>query len=199
MAGKDDKATGVQTGGQTAGTALLDAPTGQGTNGVQGGEGTSVGGAAEGTSGEQQAANEVAEAAKKVKRNPDELPDDEVVGINIRIPNALRKLIAADGLKASPQVSVPQLVASMLASAYSFELPKPARPARLKKYASKEERLAAQKREQQRARNVTKAVLKLVEEGKLEGINIDELVAQIEAEQQAKAKAETETAGAAAS
>lgn len=182
----------TSTGNTLTAEPPQDAPTGDATNGVAP-DTTNV---QNGTDGEAGAAAEAAvtEAAKKVKRNPDEMGPDEVIGINVRIPNALRKLLADTAVKQS--TSVPQLVATMLAQAYEFTLPKPARAPRIKKYENKEQRLAAQKAAQQKQRMQTKALLRLVEQGKID-VNLDELVAQMEAEQAANAPEQaTETAGA---
>jgi hypothetical protein len=126
------------------------------------------------TSGEAAAA----EAVKRVRRDPDQMGDEEIVGINIRMPNALRKQMAATAEEEN--TSVPQLILSMLAQAYSFTLPE-AKPKRVKKYASKEERLQAQKDAQQHKRLVTRAILEAIEAGKI-NVDIDALVADLQAQ-----------------
>lgn len=114
---------------------------------------------------------------RKAKRNSDELPDSDIISLNVRVPNGLRKQIAVTAVE--QQTSVPQLVANMLANAYSYELPTPARAPRIKKYGSKEERLAAQKATQQRKRDVTKAILAAIESGKLD-LDVDALMAEMQ-------------------
>lgn len=130
----------------------------------------------------------------RVKRDVDQMGPNEMISLNVRVPNALRLQLASTATEQS--TSVPQLVAQMLATAYNFELPKPQRAARIKKYASAEERKAAQKADQQRKRMVTKAILRAVEQGTLPGLDIDAMVAQIAEEEAKKAAsgAETQTA-----
>jgi hypothetical protein len=182
---------------KTEGTAVLDRPVGDApagdapsVNGSEGAQGA-VGAAADPNS-------EQAAAAKKAKRNPDELGPDEIVGINVRLPNALRMKLG-DTAK-EQNTSIPQLIAQMLATAYEFELPKPSRPPRTKKYNSPEERKAAQKEAQQKQRDITRALLAAVEAGKIQGVDVEALVAEFKAEQAKKDAAEgAATAGAAAS
>jgi hypothetical protein len=56
-----------------------------------------------------------------------------------------------------------------------------AKPKRVKKYASKEERLQAQKDAQQHKRLVTRAILEAIEAGKI-NVDIDALVADLQAQ-----------------
>jgi len=76
---------------------------------------------------------------------------------------------------------------SMVAEAYGFELPKTTRAPRIKKYASKEDRIAAQKAKQQRDRQVSRAILQAIEEGKLD-VDIETLLSDL------RTKAQTEDA-----
>lgn len=125
-------------------------------------------------------------APRAAKRNSDDLPDDEVISLNVRVPNGLRKAIAITAQ--DRQTSVPQLIAEMLSDAYSYALPKPTRAPRTKKYANKEERLAAQKAQQAKNRAITKAILAAVEEGKID-MDIEALLAEMQAKQGATAAA----------
>lgn len=140
-----------------------------------------------GTDGGQDAQQVVADAVKRQRRNPDDLPDNEVVSVNIRFPNALRKRLAETAVE--QQTSIPQLIVSMVAEAYGFELPKTTRAPRIKKYASKEDRIAAQKAKQQRDRQVSRAILQAIEEGKLD-VDIETLLSDL------RTKAQTEDAAA---
>lgn len=182
---------------ENTGTAVLDRPVGEEPQANQ--NGTEAGAtAAENQASQQEAA---ATATRAPKRNPDELGPDEIVGINVRMPNALRLKIA-ETAKAQ-NTSVPQLLASMVAEAYSFELPKPSRPARIKKYDTPEQRKEAQKAAQAKQRTTTRALLAAIEDGKLGDIDVEALVAEYAAKQAAAAAVAPEggeaTAGAAAS
>lgn len=119
---------------------------------------------------------------RRTKRNPDDLADGDMISLNVRVPNGLRKLLA--GTAVEQETSVTQLVAQMLAGAYSYELPKTTRAPRTKKYANKEERIAAQKAAQQKNRQITRAILAAVEEGKLD-VDIEALLADMAAKQAA--------------
>lgn len=188
---------------KTEGTAVLDRPVGdQSPNGAAGEQQGEAGGE------QQQPSGEAATPAKAAKRNPDEMGPDEIIGINVRMPNALRMKLGETAKEQN--TSIPQLVATMLASAYEFELPKPSRPPRTKKYNTPEERKQAQKDQQQHQRDITRALLKAVEDGKIQGVDVEALVAEFKAQQAAqeaaKAAAATEgegqataTAGAASS
>lgn len=125
-------------------------------------------------------AQETAQAVvKRARRDPDALGDEEIVGINLRMPNALRKQMASTAEEQN--TSVPQLILSMLANAYNFTLPTPTRAPRVKKYANKEERIQAQKETQQHKRLVTRAILDAIEAGKID-LDIDALVADLKAQ-----------------
>jgi hypothetical protein len=157
----------------------VDALNGTGTNGT--GE---TGGESEGVS-----------ASKAPKRNLDEAPDDEVVGITVRVPNALRKKIGA--MAVEQKTSSPQLLAAMIAEAFDFTLPKPERAPRLKKYDTPEDRKNAQKRDQQRSRLVARKVLESVEKGVI-NVDMTALLAEVDSELAANAaKAAAAGAGAA--
>lgn len=160
----------------------VDALNGTGTNGT--GE---TGGESEGVS-----------ANKAPKRNLDEAPDDEVVGITVRVPNALRKKIGT--MAVEQKTSSPQLLAAMIAEAFDFTLPKPERAPRLKKYDTPEDRKNAQKRDQQRSRLVARKVLESVEKGVI-NVDMTALLAEVDSElaaNAAKAAAASEGAGAGA-
>lgn len=163
----------------TDGTAVLDRPMEDGSSTSADMTGSV---ASNGTDG--------GTAAKRQRRNPDELPDSEIISLNVRFPNALRKQVATTA--AEQQTSVPQLIVSMVAEAYGYELPKSTRTTRTKKYANKEERIAAQKAKQQRDRQVSRAILQAVEEGKLD-LDIEGLLADL------RSKANAEDAATAAS
>jgi hypothetical protein len=157
----------------------VDALNGTGTNGT--GE---TGGESEGVS-----------VSKAPKRNLDEAPDDEVVGITVRVPNALRKKIGA--MAVEQKTSSPQLLAAMIAEAFDFTLPKPERAPRLKKYDTPEDRKNAQKRDQQRSRLVARKVLESVEKGVI-NVDMTALLAEVDSELAANAaKAAAAGAGAA--
>jgi hypothetical protein len=157
----------------------VDALNGTGTNGT--GE---TGGESEGVS-----------ASKAPKRNLDEAPDDEVVGITVRVPNALRKKIGT--MAVEQKTSSPQLLAAMIAEAFDFTLPKPERAPRLKKYDTPEDRKNAQKRDQQRSRLVARKVLESVEKGVI-NVDMTALLAEVDSELAANAaKAAAAGAGAA--
>lgn len=128
-----------------------------------------------------------AAGTRKPKRNLDDMGPNEAISINVRIPNGLRMKMAETATQQN--TSVPQLVAQMLAQAYTYELPKSTRPPRIKKYANAQERIAAQKAAQAKQRTITRALLKAVEEGKI-NVDVDSLVAQFTAnEDAAKASA----------
>jgi hypothetical protein len=69
-----------------------------------------------GTDAEGEGEATTTEAPKRARRDPSAMGDDEVVTINLRMPNALRKQMAATAEEQN--TSVPQLVLTMLASAY---------------------------------------------------------------------------------
>lgn len=176
------------------GTAVLDRETldtsANGTEGTP--EGAEATGAQDGATGAGEGEQSTAAASTaRVRRDPAQMGPEEIISLNVRIPNALRAMVAKTAEE--QQTSVPQLVATMLASAYSFELPKPARPARIKKYSSPEERKQAQKDQQAKQRLITKAVLRAVEQGTL-NLDVDALIAEIKAEETAKAAGATEGA-----
>lgn len=184
-------------------TPVLDRPV-EGQAQTQDGEsvnGTENVGTEAGTPGAGTPAQAV--AARKAKRNPDELGPEEIISINVRMPNALRMQVAGTAVEQS--TSVPQLITSMIADAYGFTLPETAKPKTRKKYASKEERMQAQKAAQQAQRVKTRAILDAIEEGKL-NVDMDALLAAYNekqareaAEKQAREDAATATATAAAS
>lgn len=147
--------------------------------------GTGAEGATEGATGDAPARR------TRAKRNPEDMGPEEIISLNVRVPNALRAQLA--GTATEQNTSVPQLVAKMLADAYGFELPKPQRAARVKKYASAEERKQAQKDAQAKQRLITKAVLKAVEDGTID-VDVEALIARIKEEEAAKAVASTEGA-----
>lgn len=162
-----------------------DIDTGEQDTGTDGTQGS-----AEGASGE---GAEAASASKAPKRNLDDAPDDEVVGITIRVPNGFRKQMAKTALE--QKTSVPQMLAQMAAEAFDYKLPTPERAPRLKKYDSPEDRKNAQKRDQQRSRLVARKVLESVEKGII-NVDMPALLAEVDAELAAKA---AEAASAAAS
>jgi hypothetical protein len=147
----------------------VDALNGTGTNGT---------GEAGGESGDS------VSASKAPKRNLDEAPDDEVVGITVRVPNALRKKVAT--MAVEQKTSSPQLLAAMIAEAFDFTLPKPERAPRLKKYDTPEDRKNAQKRDQQRSRLVARKVLESVEKGVI-NVDMTALLAEVDSELAANA------------
>lgn len=174
-----------------SGTAVLDRDTldapENGTGALEGdASGQDASGTGEGAGVAPDGATAGSGRAKRTKRDPSAMGPEEIISLNVRIPNALRSLVAKTAEE--QQTSVPQLVANMLASAYAFELPKPARTARVKKYANPEERKQAAKDAQAKQRAITRAVLKAVEEGKV-NLDIDALVAQLKADEEAKAAA----------
>lgn len=193
-------------GNDNSGAAVLDRPvsdTSAPTSDTVGdGEGTGTGASelssmAEGALQQQTATAAADTATKAPKRNLDDAPDDEIVGVTVRVPNLLRKKIAETAV--AQNTSVPQLLAHMVAEAYSFVLPAPERAPRTKKYDSPEERKNAQKRDQQRQRLLARKVLDAVEKGI---INVDTaaLIAEVDAELDASAaKAAEATATATAS
>jgi hypothetical protein len=155
----------------------VDALNGTGTNGT----------------GETEASEGVS-ASKAPKRNLDEAPDDEVVGITVRVPNALRKKIGT--MAVEQKTSSPQLLAAMIAEAFDFTLPKPERAPRLKKYDTPEDRKNAQKRDQQRSRLVARKVLESVEKGVI-NVDMTALLAEVDSELAANAAKAAAGAGAA--
>lgn len=156
----------------TEGMAVLDRPFGAGV------DDDSQNGA--GTENDAQATTQTSGTKRAPKRSADERGDSEMISLNVRVPNALRKQIAETAV--TQNTSVPQLIAQMLADAYTFELPKSTRAPRTKKYASKEDRIAAQKAQQQKNRQITRAILQAVEDGKLD-VDIDALLAEMQAKQ----------------
>lgn len=180
--------------GDEGGVAVLNRPVGD-ENGPSADMGASTNGT-EGATGEAPSGETAApEPVKRtrVKRDVDQMGPEEVISLNVRVPNALRLKIAETAKEKN--TSVPQLVSEMLATAYEFELPKPKRAARVKKYDSPEERKAAQKKAQAHQRMVTKAILRAVEQGTIPGLDVDALVAQIQAEETAKAASAATTEG----
>jgi hypothetical protein len=168
-------------------TAVLNRPL---TDDVDALNGTGANGTGEAGEGEA-----TASASKAPKRNLDEAPDDEVVGITVRVPNALRKKIGA--MAVEQKTSSPQLLAAMIAEAFDFTLPKPERAPRLKKYDTPEDRKNAQKRDQQRSRLVARKVLESVEKGVI-NVDMTALLAEVDSELAANAaKAAAAGAGAA--
>lgn len=141
--------------------------------------------------GESEGESEVA-ATKAPKRNLDDAPDDEVVGITMRVPNAFRKLLAKTAV--DQKTSVPQMLAQMAAEAFNYTLPEPERAPRLKKYDSPEERKKAQVKDQQRQRLIARKALEAVEKGNLQ-VDMVALMAEVDAELAANAaKAEARAA-----
>jgi hypothetical protein len=174
----------------TTNTAVLNRPL---TDDVDALNGTGAGdtdtdtqnGTGEGASTQASAEGEAsATATKTPKRNLDDAPDDEIVGITVRVPNALRKKIGATALE--QKTSSPQLLATMIAEAFDFTLPTPERAPRLKKYDSPEDRKNAQKRDQQRSRLVARKVLESVEKGVI-NVDMTALLAEVDAELAANA------------
>jgi hypothetical protein len=157
-------------------TAVLNRPL---TDDVDALNGTGANGTGEAGEGEA-----TASASKAPKRNLDEAPDDEVVGITVRVPNALRKKIGA--MAVEQKTSSPQLLAAMIAEAFDFTLPKPERAPRLKKYDTPEDRKNAQKRDQQRSRLVARKVLESVEKGVI-NVDMTALLAEVDSELAANA------------
>jgi hypothetical protein len=167
-------------------TAVLNRPL---TDDVDALNGTGANGTGEAGEGEA-----TASASKAPKRNLDEAPDDEVVGITVRVPNALRKKIGA--MAVEQKTSSPQLLAAMIAEAFDFTLPKPERAPRLKKYDTPEDRKNAQKRDQQRSRLVARKVLESVEKGVI-NVDMTALLAEVDSELAANAAKAAAGAGAA--
>jgi hypothetical protein len=183
-------------------TAVLNRPLTEDVddmNGTGSTNGTNEAGAGEtGTDGTQGSTESGAEAAatasKAPKRNLDNAPDDEIVGITVRVPNALRKKIGATALE--QKTSSPQLLATMIAEAFDYKLPTPERAPRLKRYDSPEDRKNAQKRDQQRSRLVARKVLESVEKGVI-NVDMTALLAEVDAELAANAAKAAEAAAAA--
>jgi len=155
----------------TDNTAILDRPAGEAV-------GAGVGASNNGTEG----ADVVEQAVRRARRDPDTLADTDMISLNVRVPNGLRKQLASTAVEQS--TTVPQLVAQMLAGAYGYELPKSTRAPRTKKYANKEERIQAQKAAQQKNRQITRAILAAVEEGKID-VDIEALLAEMASKQAA--------------
>lgn len=186
------------------GASVLDLPTDgdieSGTIGANGNDaqddgsqGASVDDGEQDDNGEQAQANGAAKRGGK--REPidfTKLGPDEMVSLNVRVPNGLRTKL--ESTATGQEISIPQLVTRMLADAYDYTLPEIAKKSR-KKYASDEERKAALKKSQERSRTQTKALLAAVEEGKLGDINLEALVAEYLAKQEAE-KAAKEAASA---
>ncbi len=125
---------------------------------------------------------------------------DDLVGVMIRVPFALRQMVEQTADEQTPKVSVPQIVVRMIADAYGYKLPEAARKSRAK-YANEEDKKAAIKAARDKQRNTVKAVLLAVEQGKIQGIDLDALVAELQAKEAAalaakEAEAEAETAAA---
>lgn len=157
-------------------------------NGTGAAEGADTGDdGAEGTEGTQASTEgATSTAAAAPRRNLDEAPDDEMVGITLRVPNGFRKLLAKAATEQKPAVSVPQMLATMAAEAFNYTLPKPERAPRLKRYDTPEDRKKAQQHDQQRQRLIARKVMESVENGIL-NVDMPELLAQVDAELKAKA------------
>jgi hypothetical protein len=165
-------------------------------NGLDGDEGTQ--GSSEGT--DTDSGEDATTAQRAPKRNLDEAPDDEVVGITIRVPNGFRKLLAKTAL--DQKTSVPQMLAQMAAEAFEYTLPTPERAPRIKKYDTPEQRKEAQKTDQRRQRLVAQKVLEAVEKGIVQ-VDMQAVLAEVDAELKSRAesdaaKAATATAAASA-
>lgn len=122
---------------------------------------------------------------KRAKREPvdfTKLGPNEMVSLNVRVPNGLRSKLEEDSTK--QEISIPQYVTRMLADAYEYTLPEVAKKSR-KKYTTDEERKAAQKASQEKSRTTTKALLDAAQSGKL-GIDIEALVRDYVAKQAAE-------------
>lgn len=179
-------------------TALMDAPTGD----AETPEAPGTNGAASGSGG---ASSKAGKAKEEKTYGPNDL-----VGVMIRVPFALRQQIEKTADEQTPKVSVPQIVTRMIADAYQYTLPEAARKSRAK-YDSEEEKKAAQKATRDKQRLTVQAVLRAVEQGKI-SVDLEALIAELQAkeaaEEAAKAAAKAEstpessdmaTAGAAAS
>lgn len=121
--------------------------------------------------------HDAATTEKEVASDPKSL-----VGIMIRVPQELRSMIEVD-VKLQ-DTSMPQLVAKMLADAYGYTLPIPARKAR-KKYATDEEKKQAQRDSQKNSRDTARAVLRAVERGDIQ-VDLPTLIARLKEEEAAK-------------
>lgn len=165
--------------GQSTDTDVSNTDTGASTGEQQTGEGAS---------------GETA-SAKAPKRNLDDAPDDEIIGITLRVPNGFRKQLAKTAVEQN--TSVPQMLAQMAAEAFSYTLPKPERAPRIKKYDTPEQRKEAQKSEQAKQRLVARKVLEAVEKGIIQ-VNMADIMKEVETELAAKAAKDAEAAATAA-
>lgn len=123
--------------------------------------------------------------APRKKRGPRVYGPNDLVGVMIRVPEGLRKQI--EGTANEQSVSVPQIVVRMIADAYEYTLPSAAKRTRAK-YASDAERKAATKAAADKKRATIQALLKAVEDGKID-VDVDALVAEMQANAKAEADA----------
>lgn len=167
MARRDDADTEAQAGLAAGGaTGVLERPEGAAST-----NGTSDAGEAPSTA--------------KRTRTPKEYGPNDIVGVMIRVPNPLRLMIEKTATEQS--VSVPQIISRMIADAYGYALPEAAKKTRAK-YASDEDRKKAQKETSDKKRAQVRALLAAVESGQIQ-VDVDALVAEMQAKQEAEAKA----------
>lgn len=174
----------------SSGTSVLDLPTegdvDTGTIGANGAQETEAQSASDNVT-------PISAGKRGGKREPRDFANigpDEMVSLNVRVPNGLRGKL--EETATGQNLSIPQLITKMVSEAYEYTLPQTATKKR-QKYASEEERKKAQKDAQAHNRMVTKALLDAVNEGKL-GIDVEALVAEYLAKQQAEQQAASEGA-----
>jgi hypothetical protein len=117
-------------------------------------------------------------------------------GITVRVPQELKNKL--DESAKAQDTSTPQFILRGLAGWYEYKLPEAAKKTRrVQKYATEAEKKQAQRDSQAASRLRVRALLAAVEDGKID-VDIDALVADLKAKQEAAAAEDAATAAAAA-
>jgi hypothetical protein len=115
-------------------------------------------------------------------------------GITVRVPQELKNKL--DESAKAQDTSTPQFILRGLAGWYEYKLPEAAKKTRrVQKYATEAEKKQAQRDSQAASRLRVRALLAAVEDGKID-VDIDALVADLKAKQEAAAAEDAATAAA---